>query len=464
MTGVLRLRSSLVVSVAVRVALATAITTALVFAALWVEMRQASRDLVQGAIDTDLAGLVDTYGAQGPQGLAERIAERLAFSPDPAQGNGGEALFYRLEDAGGRVLAGNLTAWPQARAEVSEAGEMRIAGGVPVQYRVTLLRGRMRLLVGRSVAAREAMLGRMAALFGVALVALVALAWAIGRVAARSLGRRIAAINAVFGSFGREGAGDRAPVSHRGDEIDALSGHLNTVLDRIALLLVARKELSDAIAHETRSPLMHIGARIARARATGLEAGADQQLDAAQGDIRNLQRMLDTLLDIASSEAQRGEMNSLPEMDLAEVASRLAELYEPTAEDMGITFIARIAPHVPMRGEPVQMSSLIVNLLDNAFKYGADGRIIRLIVEPGPRLVVEDEGTGIPPERREAIFERFTRAHQRGKGHGLGLALVRAIAERHGLAIKVESTIPAGPDAGSQEDHEQAKGARFVVG
>lgn len=292
----------------------------------------------------------------------------------------------------------------------------------------------------------------------------LALAWGIGRVAARSLGRRIAAINAVFGSFGREGAGDRAPVSHRGDEIDALSGHLNTVLDRIALLLVARKELSDAIAHETRSPLMHIGARIARARATGLEAGADQQLDAAQGDIRNLQRMLDTLLDIASSEAQRGEMNSLPEMDLAEVASRLAELYEPTAEDMGITFIARIAPHVPMRGEPVQMSSLIVNLLDNAFKYGADGRIIRLIVEPGPRLVVEDEGTGIPPERREAIFERFTRAHQRGKGHGLGLALVRAIAERHGLAIKVESTIPAGPDAGSQEDHEQAKGARFVVG
>ena len=110
---------------------------ALVFAALWVEMRQASRDLVQGAIDTDLAGLVDAYGSHGPQGLADRNGERLAFSPDPAQGNGGEVLFYRLEDAGGRVLAGNLAAWPQARAEVSEAGEMRIAGGVPVQYRVT---------------------------------------------------------------------------------------------------------------------------------------------------------------------------------------------------------------------------------------------------------------------------------------------------------------------------------------
>jgi signal transduction histidine kinase len=206
---------------------------------------------------------------------------------------------------------------------------------------------------------------------------------------------------------------------------------------------------------------MHIGARISRARQAGLASAPDQLLDSAQVEIRNLQRMLDTLLDIASSEAQRGEMNSLPEMDLADIANRLAELYEPMAEDMGIAFHARIAPHVPMRGEPVQMSSLIVNLLDNAFKYGAEGGVIRLMVEPGPILVVEDEGAGISEDQRAAIFERFARVHQRGAGHGLGLALVRAIAERHGLGVRIEQTIP--PFEAGEDEHAKGRGARFVV-
>ena len=201
---------------------------------------------------------------------------------------------------------------------------------------------------------------------------------------------------------------------------------------------------------------MHIGARIARARADGLAGSADAQLAAAQEGLRQLQRMLDALLDIAASEAQRGEMNSLAELDLADLARRLAELYQPSAEDQGLTLVAEIAPSVPMRGEAVQLSSLLGNLLDNAFKYGASGGWIRLRVAPGPVIEVEDRGPGVDPAIREAVFERFrrsTRGDGGERGHGLGLALVRAVAERHGLQVRLEDV--AAEDGG--------RGARFVV-
>ena len=453
---------SIVVDVAVRVALATALTAAVLFGAIYIQLGRATRDLVQGSIDTDLAGLVDSQSSLGTAGMAQRIADRLAFTP-----SSGEQPYYRLEDAGGHALAGNLPTWPAARAALSEAGETRLANGTPLRFRVTLLRGGTRLLVGRSMAGHYAYLRQIGAWFAAGLLVMAATAYAIGRQAAQRFNRRIGTINRVFGGLGDDGAAARAPVSARHDEIDILSSHLNTVLDRVTLLMMARKDMSDAIAHETRSPLMHINARIAKARMTPLPAETDRLLDATQADIRALQRMLDALLDIASSEAQRGEMNSLPDMDLSEIATRLSELYGPTAEDRGLRFSTAIAPGVTMRGEPVQISSLLVNLLDNAFKYGATtpGKYgatapgetgtgaIRLIVRDGPEIVVEDEGEGVDPAIRDQVFERFYRTRRDGQGHGLGLALVRAIAERHGLTVRLEDTM----------DHGNHRGARFVV-
>ncbi|MBS0255063.1 MAG: HAMP domain-containing histidine kinase [Proteobacteria bacterium] len=444
-------RQSLVLGVAAQVALAIALASAVVFAAIYSEVRHSTRALAQAAIDADLAGLVEADAAEGPAGLSRRIADRLAFSP-----GAGDKPYYRLEDSARRVLAGNLPAWPDARPEVSPAGQLRLGDGATVQYRATLLRGGYRLLAGRAVNGAEAWLARLAGLFAAALVAMAALAFAIGRAAGARLNARLAAIGVVLGAFGREGAPAAAPVADPGDEIDGLTAQINSLLERTRHLLAARQELSNIIAHETRNPLMHVSARIARARAQGLTGEVDQQLAAAQDSIRQLQRMLDALLDIAASEAQRGEMNSLPELDLAELARRLVELYQPSAEDLGLRLEAEIAPQVPMRGEPVQMSSLIGNLLDNAFKYGAGGGWIRIAVAPGPVIVVEDRGPGIDPALREGIFERFRRAARGGAspaGHGLGLALVRAVAERHGLTARVED----GPG------DEGGRGARFVI-
>ena len=442
---------SLVLSLTLRVALAMALASGVLFAAIYAEVRHATRSLAQAAIDADLAGLAEVGAAQGVGQLGQRIADRLAFSP-----GGSDKPYYRLEDAGGHRLAGNLPVWPEARPEVSPAGQVRLGDGTSVQYRATLLRGGYRLLAGRTVTGAEAWLGQLAVFFVLALLAMAVLAFVIGRAAAARLNRRLGRIGTVLDQFGREGAPTAAPVGEPGDEIDTLAARINALLERTSHLLEARQELSNIIAHETRNPLMHIGARIARARADGLAGSADAQLAAAQEGLRQLQRMLDALLDIAASEAQRGEMNSLAELDLADLARRLAELYQPSAEDQGLTLVAEIAPSVPMRGEAVQLSSLLGNLLDNAFKYGASGGWIRLRVAPGPVIEVEDRGPGVDPAIREAVFERFrrsTRGDGGERGHGLGLALVRAVAERHGLQVRLEDV--AAEDGG--------RGARFVV-
>lgn len=443
-----RPRRSIVLGVALKVAAAMTLANALIFTGIYLDVRSDTRSLAQTAIDADLAGLVDGYAARGLPALSQVIGDRLAF-----QSGQGAQPYYRLEDGRRHVVAGNLPIWPAAHPEISQAGIARLPDGTTVQYRATLLQGGVRLLVGRSTAQSDDYLARIGALFSLGIALTIGAAFLIGRISARALNQRITGINEVFRHVGVDPGGARARVSKSDDEIDALSCNLNQVLDRIDRLLTARKELSDLVAHETRSPLMHIGATITRARTTGLPGEADLALEAAQDQIRALERMLDALLDIAASEAQRGEMNSLPSIDLSEIAGRLAELYEPSAEAMGIRLEADLAPAVMMRGDPMQITSLIGNLLDNAFKYGAAGGVIRLAVKKGPVIVVEDEGAGVDQAIRQTLFERFSRSQGAGKGHGLGLALVRAIAERHGLNVRLEDVLESGEE----------RGARFII-
>jgi signal transduction histidine kinase len=114
-------------------------------------------------------------------------------------------------------------------------------------------------------------------------------------------------------------------------------------------------------------------------------------------------------------------------------------------EEAGLTLETAIAPGVTMLAERMQMTRLVSNLLDNAIKYVPHGGHVRLTLAPGPRLTVEDNGPGIPHDERERVFQRFARAALPGDkpGHGLGLALSRAIAQRHGMLLRL-ADVPTG--------------------
>lgn len=394
---------------------------------------------LQHTIDTDLAGLADVMASVGGGDLARRVIDRTDFAATASP-----AAFYRLERAGGSIAAGNLGPVRGLDATHSKAQVITV-GRTPVLVRATRLRGDLRLIVGRSLAPIAALTAQLWRILAAAAAITAAASLLIAFAVARQLARRIAAINTAFARFD---TGEMAArVGARGDdELVELAGNVDTHLARSEQLFDAQRQVSDNLAHELRTPMVHLDSRLLRALDGQPPAAVAEQLVAARGDIRAVVALLDTLLDIAMTEAVTGAGGS--DFDLATLATDVAELYAASAEEAGIDFSTRIASDVPMHGEAMQMTRLIVNLLDNALKYVPAGGRVRLTVAAGPRLTVEDNGPGIPSDQRERVFQRFHRITTDGQGHGLGLALVRVIAARHGLLARVED---AGP------------GARFIV-
>jgi signal transduction histidine kinase len=221
------------------------------------------------------------------------------------------------------------------------------------------------------------------------------------------------------------------------------------MLDQVERLIEAQRAVSDQTAHEIRTPLMHLDTRILKAMQGTQDEELLRTLDQSRGEIRNVVRLLDSLLDIAGTQAMRGDLRGLLDTNLSEIADNLADLYGASAEELGIGFHARIAPGVMLRADPMQMTRLLSNLLDNAFKYVPSGGTVSLTLSAGPHIVVQDDGPGIPAADRDRVFERYVRLDgAQGGGHGLGLSLARAIAQRHDLSLHVEDAAP---------------GARFVV-
>ena len=408
-------------------------------------VREARDQAVSRMVDTDLAGLADIYVSGGEAELAARIQDRLAFTAEEA-----DPAHYLIADAAGRRTGGDLTDWPGLSAENSEADYVLVGGGTPVFARATQLAPDLRLVVAREYGSWDALAlkVRQALLLTGAVLALIVVV--IGSFAARRLQRRVAGINQAYQAVERGELERRAPGAERADELGQLAAHANRMLVRIEALVRAHRDMSDHVAHELRTPLMHLDNRLLHLIEQADGEATSKLLASARGDIRHITRMLDSLLDISASEARRGDTSGLDPVDLSALVANLAELYADSAADLGLRFTTEIAPDVEMRGDSMHLSRMVSNLLDNAFKFaGNSGGEIRLSLAPGPRIEVADSGPGVPEDMHERIFERFRRLPaQNGRGHGLGLALARAIAERHGLAIRVADARP---------------GARFVI-
>ena len=207
-------------------------------------------------------------------------------------------------------------------------------------------------------------------------------------------------------------------------------------------MIQAQRDVTDQVAHEIRTPLVHLDTHLLRLIERSVDPALTTSLGQLRQEARGIAELLDSLLDIAASEARRGDRTGLEQVDLSQIAADLADLYADSASDLGIDFRPRIVPGVTIAGDAMQLTRALSNLLDNAFKYAGAGARVELVVEPGPHIVVRDNGPGVPEALRERIFERFERGADSGKGHGLGLALVRAIAARHALRVRCRDAAP----------------------
>ncbi|GLS87488.1 two-component sensor histidine kinase [Cypionkella aquatica] len=384
------------------------------------------------ALNADLAGYAALYQQRRIIALRQAINDRAS--------TGAELLL--LQDRNHTRLAGSETAWPPA---ITPQGSDFSTNAVQRFHHqgsdwlgvARILPGGFPLLVARSLTPVEATLASlrkgMAALGGV----LLAAGAVVGSLAAKSVMTRIARINNLADQVANGDLTARIPGPSSPDEFGLLETHVHAMLDRIENLNRATHRLSDTIAHELRTPLNRMVQKLAQIE------GQPELTAQLKAEMRNAIRVFDSLLDISRAEADQGGGGLLP-VDLSAVVAEVWDLYEPLAEDKGLICTLNCAPDLQILGDRNLIAQMLSNLIDNAIKYCAQGDSLSLTLQTsGPQhcLILADSGPGLPADLRDAAFERFTRAprdQERGiKGHGLGLALVRAIAARHGAKLSL---------------------------
>jgi signal transduction histidine kinase len=385
----------------------------------------------QSLLTADLDGLAALYDQR------RIIALRQAIDTRATAATGDEMLL--LMDRNGAPLAGTRQDWP---ATLAPAGD-----SFTTENAVTFTEGQTRwlavaralpggfpLLVARSLqpvddtlaSLRRGMLG----LLGALLVAGALVGW----LAARSVMTRINRINSLADRVADGQLDARLPGPRTDDEFGLLETHVHAMLDRIQNLNRATHRLSDTIAHELRTPLNRMLQKLSRIE------GQDDLTADLKAEMRQAIRMFDSLLDISRAEADQGTGGGLVPVDLSAVAAEVWDLYDALAEDRGLITKAQIAPDQTILGDRNLIAQVLSNLLDNAIKYCAPGDHLTLQITPDQDRIlmrVADTGPGLPDDLKAEAFDRFTRAERdrATPGHGLGLALVRAIAARHGARL-----------------------------
>lgn len=219
------------------------------------------------------------------------------------------------------------------------------------------------------------------------------------------------------------------------------------MLDRIEHLMEGVRHVSNAIAHDLRTPLGRIRNKLDGAlRQQQGVAGYESAAQAAIDDIDDLTRVFDKLLQIAAAESGMRPEN-FDDIDLQQIGADIVEMYEATADEQGVLLVQMYGEGVPARGDRNLLGSALASLVDNAIKYAGRGATVEVSAgsdEHGSWLAVRDNGPGVPAEELPKLTQRFYRLDKSRHlpGNGLGLSIVAAIAALHGGSLEIEDAAP----------------------
>lgn len=256
--------------------------------------------------------------------------------------------------------------------------------------------------------------------------------------------RQVEAFNQLAMKLAHSGnLAGRMPVTGK-DAFAALAANLNAMLERIEKLFQGIRQVSDNIAHDLRSPLTRLRADVEVAL-QGNDADAQRAtLERVLLELQNMQNTFNSLLSIGQAEAGSLKLRR-KQTDLSELLESMVELYTPFAEEHQLTLHAEISPGLQLNADRQLLAQAMSNLFDNAIKYVPAGGRIELRAAPAGNNIeihMEDSGPGIPPEKREEVFDRFTRLDPSRTlpGTGLGLSLVKAFIELHQGSITLSES------------------------
>lgn len=405
-------------------------------------------DEVDLIIDAELKSLQDKYARAGVEGVTDEMNLRI-------DSWGRIGAVYMLVDSNFEKIAGNVTHWPFDGMPAESRPEFEIATIEPGRRAVHPVRAALRtlpngdrLLVGTDISQgrRFADKFRIATLWGIGLTSLAAAL--TGFWFSYRLSRRVGDVTATCQRILAGDLGRRLPVAGANDEFDALAISVNQVLERLEDQARTLRATFDSAAHDLRAPLHRLRTRMDALlwRSPPLDPAVHESIESALREVDHVQRTVAILLQIALAESG-APLASPAAVDLGELASELAELFEPAVREKGLSLVEHSDGGSIVQGNRQLLAQLVTNLIENGLKYVPAGGRIDLSVRrlsDSVYLVVSDNGPGVPADDRQRATQPFVRLGQsaRPDSSGLGLSLVAAIARLHRARLALESNDP----------------------
>jgi signal transduction histidine kinase len=396
----------------------------------------------------DIEMVINAFNEEGLEEAVEVIRQRQG--PVRHGRSMRPESYILLQDAHGAVLGGNLLAWPARDGNDYRAP---LPDGAPGEESSAMLRGATaeiadaKLFVGRDIEPLAAIRMRIVNAFLWVTVGALITAMSVGLFLGRRFSERVEAVALACRSIVAGRMHERIGLRGRDDEWDRLGRAINDMLNRIAELLENLRQVSSDVAHDMRTPLARLRNRLetAKASATNVDDYA-VAVGAAIEDTDQLLSMFEAVLRISQVEAGSG-VRRLSSVDLSALCERIYRMYLPVAEDYAHHITAQLDGEIHIDGDAELLTQMFVNLIENAISHTPPGTEIRLLLKRHKGRIVatlSDAGPGIPAEQTQKVLRRFYRleSSRSAPGHGLGLALVAAIAQLHGAKLALEDAKP----------------------
>ncbi len=362
------------------------------------------------------------------------------------------SLGYHLESSTGERLAGNLDSAAKDGWSDVHASEIGMRNDQTYRFYSSKI-GDNVFSTGRSMSALDDLRIHSVKSYLATSAVTLMIAW-IGAIVLAS--RSHSRVRGIVNSMDRVARGNldaRLPISQRDDDIDMLSGNMNDALSLLQLQVNGMKQVSADIAHDLKTPLNRLYIRIEEAvEKSHRGESVVEELEAAAGEAADINSTFEALLRIAQIEAG-ARKSKFVGLDLLPTLHTAAEVYDAVVEEQEQTFQLVLDPSVELNaglhliGDKDLLLQMIVNLIENAIRHCPKGTHIELssgVANGAVWLSVSDNGPGIPAEDRDKVFQRLYRLEKSRTtpGSGLGLSLVKAVADLHCATITVGDNEP----------------------
>jgi two-component system sensor histidine kinase MprB len=431
----LMLRTRFTLAAAGAVAAVTLAVTAVAFLVLRSDLQDQVQQQLRQQSDV-VFRVAQHYHGHLPAGWVPPHSDRFGVSSPYAQVVTSSGAVWAPPGEGGLLAADTAAKQVAAGRHGSYYAVSKLDGVRAMVYTTPLAPGlAVQLAVPlASVDQEVTRVGTTLALLSVIGVGLAALAgWAVARAGLAPVGR-LAAVAEDVSATGDPG---RRVEVHRADELGRLAASFNTMLGALQRSLSAQRQLVSDASHELRTPLtsLRLNAEMLAAEPGLPEPERREVLDRVVAQVAELGQLVASVTELARDESQPGPLG---EVELHKVVE--ASLAGARRDWPQTVFTAELEPWPVAGGSPDSLQIAVRNLLDNAAKFGPAGVQVEVCLRVG-ELTVRDHGPGIAPADLPHVFDRFYRAPSaRGvPGSGLGLSIVRQVAERHSGTVRAEA-------------------------